>query len=330
MVLQIDTFGVQQSDKRAFWSDVLSTHFLDARFDPLDDAVLDVSLACAQFGAAGFRRIRSGRNLYVRNERNVRRGDPDALVLTVPSRGSVLISQHGREARVRAGEVMFWDSSHPVLHRPDGFFECDNFVVHRPKLGRFDTDLTKLTVAPIKTDTGVAAVTTHFLRGLAQRAIEVEGDPAAELVGEAVTEMMAALARSVFDLPWVGGDPDSVLFESARQFIVAEHANADLGPTEVAAAVRVSVRKLHGLFAKHDQTVMHLVRRVRILAVRRDLADPALRHLTIGRIAASHGLPNAMVFARAFKAEYGVTARDFRASASASSGLGQPRIDLAR
>lgn len=44
------------------------------------------------------------------------------------------------------------------------------------------------------------------------------------------------------------------------------------------------------------------------------LSDARLAHRSIGRIAAAHGLPNATVFTRMFKAEYGATPSAFRSA----------------
>ena len=126
------------------------------------------------------------------------------------------------------------------------------------------------------------------------------------------------MVQSEFGLPWTVGKPDDVLRDRVRYFIVEHHHDSSLDPAEIAAAAGISVRTLHQLFLGCGETVMDCVRRTRLAAIRRDLADPRLAHRSIGRIAAMHGLPNPTVFARMFKNEYAVTAREFRATAALS------------
>ncbi|MGO4429032.1 helix-turn-helix transcriptional regulator, partial [Streptomyces sp. MCAF7] len=75
----------------------------------------------------------------------------------------------------------------------------------------------------------------------------------------------------------------------------------------------ISVSYLHRLFREHGSTtVSSWIRRQRLEAVRRDLADPLLRATPIHRIAARRGFSHAAVFSRAFRAAYGLPPKDYR------------------
>ncbi|WP_338895223.1 GMC family oxidoreductase N-terminal domain-containing protein [Streptomyces sp. TG1A-60] len=65
-----------------------------------------------------------------------------------------------------------------------------------------------------------------------------------------------------------------------------------LGPDEIAAAHRVSRRHLYKLMAEEGYTVSGWLREQRLARCRRDLGDPALRHLSVGAIGGRRGFPD--------------------------------------
>lgn len=78
----------------------------------------------------------------------------------------------------------------------------------------------------------------------------------------------------------------------------------------VAAACALSPRHLSRLF--EGTGVAGWIRDRRVDRVRRDLCDPALDHLSIGHIAARHGLVHAAHATRIFKAAHGMTPGQYR------------------
>ena len=80
----------------------------------------------------------------------------------------------------------------------------------------------------------------------------------------------------------------------------------------VAAGCFLSVRQVQRLFRAHGTTFGEWVRTRRLEAIRRDLADPALRTLPIARIAAAQGFGDPAHLARAFRAEFGESPRQWR------------------
>ncbi|MFF0628734.1 helix-turn-helix domain-containing protein [Streptomyces sp. NPDC004296] len=75
---------------------------------------------------------------------------------------------------------------------------------------------------------------------------------------------------------------------------------------------------LHRLFQREEATVAAWIRRRRLEAARRDLADPALRTLPVHAIATRWGFSRAADFSRAFRTAYGTPPRDYRSQAASS------------
>jgi len=86
----------------------------------------------------------------------------------------------------------------------------------------------------------------------------------------------------------------------------------ELTVENLAREIGVSSRYLQILFAEEDDTVSSYIRRQRLEGCRRQLADPEWQKHSITEIAFSWGFNNAAHFARAFRDQFGMSARDFR------------------
>ena len=87
-----------------------------------------------------------------------------------------------------------------------------------------------------------------------------------------------------------------------------------LGVRSVAAAFRISPRYIHQLFAEGGESVSSYILRRRLEQCAGQLRDPILRRRTITQIAFDWGFNSMPHFARVFRRQYGVTARDYRQS----------------
>ncbi|MBY3553440.1 helix-turn-helix domain-containing protein [Modestobacter lapidis] len=307
------------SDRRDYWLQTVCRNIFPVDFDPRLDVQPQAAMACTSVGALSMREVVGGNHVYVRDEDHVRRSDPESFQVGIPTRGSSMLIQDGREAQLDPGDMVLWDSSRPYTLVMAERFRWHVFLLPKQDLRRSAAELRCLTARPIRAGTGgVPDVVSHFLLDLAARGRQLEGDPSAAVLGEAAGDLIGTLIRSEFGMPWQVGKPEDVLRNRARHFIAEHHHDPALSPTLIAAAVGVSVRSLHQLFLGSDETVMDCVRGTRLAAIHADLADPRLAHRSIGRIAAMHGLPNATVFARMFKNEYDVTPREFRVAAALS------------
>jgi AraC family transcriptional regulator, positive regulator of tynA and feaB len=102
------------------------------------------------------------------------------------------------------------------------------------------------------------------------------------------------------------------LLARIESFIEGHLAESTLGPVEVAAAVGISVRHTHRLFAKKGCTIGEWIRQRRLERCRSDLADPRLRERTITDIAFCWGFSESAHFSRSFKQQFSVCPRTFR------------------
>jgi AraC-like DNA-binding protein len=109
---------------------------------------------------------------------------------------------------------------------------------------------------------------------------------------------------------------------------ITEHTGRRLGEpgldtAGIARAHQLSARHLQAVFAEQGTTVTDWIRERRLAGCRRDLAEPALRELPIGDIAARCGYRDQAYFSRLFRRSFGEAPREWRARALLSvSGRG--------
>ena len=307
-----DTTRQAERDRMAFWLETVCAQILPVRIDPRHDAVPRAAMASNRLGALHMRRVVGGDHIYVRGEHEVRQGDPDTLQIGMPRGGGSILVQDGREAVLKPGDMVLYDSARPFTLVMEERFNWQVFLLPKARLRRSDAELSTLTAIPMTGSVGMTGVVYQFLSGLAADIDTLESDPTADALGESAADLIATLIQSQFGLPWGVNDPDAVLREQVRGYIIRNHLDPALDPTSIALAHDISVRRLHHLF-RDGSSVMDTLRHERLAATRRDLADPRLVTRSIGQIAAAHGIRSQTVFARVFRAEFGMTAREFRA-----------------
>jgi AraC-like DNA-binding protein len=297
----------------AFWLDTVCEQILPVKIDPRHDATPRAAMACNRLGALAIRRVVGGDHIYVRDERDVRRGDPDTVQIGMPRGGGSILVQDGREAVLNPGDMVIYDSARPFTLVMEDRFNWQVFLLPKSKLRRSESELRTLTAIPMSGGSGMPGVVYQFLSRLAADIEALEADPTADALGENAADLIATLVQSQFGMPWAVSDPDGVLREQVRSFVTRNHSDHHLTPSVVAVEHGISVRRLHQLFEGTGSSVMDVVRQERLMAARRDLADPRLLHRTIEHIAHAHGLGGVTVFGRHFRAEYGETPSAFRA-----------------
>ncbi|WP_248960973.1 helix-turn-helix domain-containing protein [Sphaerisporangium perillae] len=295
-----------------FWLEVVCNQILPVSIDPRHDRVPQAGMACSTLGSLRIRDVVGGDHVYTRDQACLRRGDPETVQIGTPLQGGSILIQDGREAVLGPGDMVVYDSSRPFTLVMEERFHWQVFLLPKVKLRRPESELAQITAVPLSSERGVARVVFQFLRNLATEARFFEGDPGAAALGENAADLIATMVRSHFGKPWDVADRDAVLLHSVLAFIAEHHADPSLDPALIAHRHGISVRRLHALFERHERSVSTQIRQERLIAIRRDLADPRLAQRPIARIAESHGMVNPSAFARLFRAVEGITPRLFR------------------
>ncbi|MEU5693263.1 AraC family transcriptional regulator [Actinosynnema sp. NPDC020468] len=161
--------------------------------------------------------------------------------------------------------------------------------------------------------TGPGALLCDLLAGATVAAPALHASEAAR-IGDAALHLATGVLERHFSGPGDGVvTHQHELLTRIRGYVDRHLGDHTLTPSRVAAAHHVSVRYLQRLFKIDGATPSGWIRSRRLEICRRELADEALRGLSIREIGLRNGFPQASDFSRAFRAEYGRPPGRFRA-----------------
>jgi AraC-like DNA-binding protein len=240
---------------------------------------------------------------------------PADYLLSLQLAGTAQFGQDDRLARVGPGDMVFYDSSRPVeIVSGEGYrslcfrFPTDGLGAHRRAA--------ELTATTLHGAHGLAPAVAGLLTGL-HEGLERPGEVRSDAVVSAARHA-TELARALFDDELtrrgllVAPEPHAELRGRIDRHIDAHLADPTLSPRTVAAAVFVSTRHLHALFAEDGRTVAGTIRERRLERCLADLADPRQARTPVSAVALRWGFTNATRFGQLVKSATGRTPVAYR------------------
>jgi AraC-like DNA-binding protein len=317
-MLLIDTTTVPAEERLSFWSDSAFAAYLPVQVRSAEEEFA-ARMWGWQLGPLSLFRISAAANTMIRTSRAIAACDPECLHVSVVLRGQINAAQEGRTGVARIGDVISYETSHPVVWRADRPFE--SLVVRVPKhlLGRQESRITKLTAVGISGAEGLPRAAVAFVRSLFE-GLE-DGTISPTEMPNAV-DCVLDLVQGLYTDPPETHEPQlrsrAEILLNVQSFIEANLGDPDLAPAEIARASFISTRYLHKLFEAEGTSVCRWIRMSRLERCRRDLLDPALADETILAIASRWGLPGPQHFSRLFRSEYGCSPSELRREARAA------------
>ncbi|MEV8633658.1 helix-turn-helix domain-containing protein [Streptosporangium sp. NPDC051023] len=254
-----------------------------------------------------------------RTSAQVRGSDPETYCLSLARRGTMRITQFGRQATAGPGDMAFYDNSHPchgeIVADETGGFEGLVLQVPKAELSLPADVFTSLASVSLPSQDGVGALLHRYLEELMRNSSGYTAADASRLSAVTValfTAMCAHHLETTETLP-----PETrrqVLKTRIHAFIQHNLGDPALCAEAIAVAHRISVRHLYHLFEEQGLTVAAWIRRCRLERCRHDLADPAQRFLPVHAIAARWGFASNAHFSRVFRAAYGLSPAGYRSS----------------
>jgi AraC-like DNA-binding protein len=215
----------------------------------------------------------------------------------------------------RPGELLIADLSSPYEFSWSGNGRAATVQVPYEALG-LPFELVRRAVANTEPGPLYRVLADHVVRVTAE-AETLEGDPASTELGSATVELVRALVVSAaHSVSHAGTVLAETLVTRVRAYVRQHLDDPTLTPTSVAAAHNVSVRMLYKVCAQAGFSLEQWIIGERLQAARDELARRDSRARTIAAIARRWGFADPTHFARRFRAEYGLTPREFRRAAS--------------
>jgi AraC-like DNA-binding protein len=166
--------------------------------------------------------------------------------------------------------------------------------------------------------TGLSKIVSYMLLTMWEYAESDNFDEIGTELAHNLLGILSSCCRMHADQPEAYNTSTMAKRERIKRVIKQNLHKPDLSVGELARQFGFSARYIQRLFSEEKYTVSEYIRRQRLEGCKKQLADPAWLHHSITEIAFNWGFNSSAHFARVFKAQYGVNAREFRSQASAS------------
>jgi transcriptional regulator GlxA family with amidase domain len=256
----------------------------------------------------------SGQTTAFRVERtpSLARDDMEpSIFVNLQLSGTSMVVQHGREAILRPGSLVVYDSTAPYTLLNDTGMTGEFFRIPHAALAIPHNAIRQICAVPLSPQHPLTSLTYDYLRRLAADPALIAAAPYLESVGHPSVELVRAVIAT--HLRHDGATADllgSTLTLRILEFARGHLADPDLSAEMIAAAHYISVRHLYKVMAAANVSLSEWVRTHRLEACRHDLTRNADQK--IATIARRHGFTDMSSFSRAFRTEYGVSPKDWR------------------
>jgi AraC-like DNA-binding protein len=215
------------------------------------------------------------------------------------------------------GDAAVFETTRPFWWTFGGDWEVGVFTLPRASVALSQAESRRLTARRLDGRAGITGVVARFLGDLGRHADQLSGGQSERVLADLTDLVVTLLGDGADDSDAVRSGPQRALVVRVKDHIDRRLPDPTLGPAEIAAAVSISPRYLHQLFAGEQRSVGRYVRGLRLERCRRDLLDPRLADRSIAAIAFGWGFGDLSGFNRAFKAAFGATPREVRGQRSA-------------
>jgi AraC-like DNA-binding protein len=310
----LSTEGVARGEREAFWRQALSETFVPMRVGEIAEDRFGGVIRADWVGRLMVAQVASTAQDVQRTSREIGRTDAEYLQLGLVYRGAARVTQDGREVVLHPGDYTIHETTRPFRWTFGADWDVGVFTLPRASVPLSQAQSRLLTARRLDGRTGITGVVSRFLQDLARHADDLSGTQSERVLADLTDLVLTLLGERADDSQAVRSSVQRTLMVRVKDYIQGRLADPTLGPAEIAAAVNISTRYLHMLFAAEHRSVSQHVRGLRLERCRRDLLDPRLADRSVASIAFGWGFGDLSGFNRAFKATFGATPREVRSA----------------
>ncbi|MGX7705448.1 helix-turn-helix domain-containing protein [Methylobacterium sp. Gmos1] len=311
----ISSDDLRSRKKFQTYLEIVREHFVPSECRTVGDGAFRAHIEAAQVGDLVITRSTFNGQAIDTTPQTIRRHDKhDTLAVVIRLSGTARSSQYDRAVLQQPGEIMILDSNRPArLEYPD---PTSSLLIELPR-ERLEGALGSAPLfAGLSIGAGLpgASLARTFLTDLVRMSDQLSPDMAERMARIGTDLIVASIAERLAQetpRPLQG----TVIVQRAKAYVDANLGDPTLDPSQLAAAMGVSLRHLQQLFHERGHAVADWLWQRRLDVAARRLADPGHAHLSIGMLAYDCGFISQAHFARRFRDRFDLTPSEYRRSA---------------
>jgi AraC-like DNA-binding protein len=307
----ITTRGVDAASRSRHWHEAIARTYFSLDLDFGDAARFNGELVSWQLGDVSISRLQSQPLQYRRLPKHLLPERKEEFLVTIPTRSELQFSQCGREVRCNPGGFILERSDEPYIFSHADTADMWVLKVDASALGARIRQPDRFCSYQFDATNGASALFVDMLH-LIPRRYGVMNEQVCETVGRQLMDLLALALES--DERTLTSHSSAVRASHLTRidaFLRRHLHDPDLDPHKVANGCGISVRYLHELLRDTNQTLGQWIRDQRLAAAREKLGSAGDKE-SIAQIAYRFGFSDHAQFSRAFRAQFGLSPRDYR------------------
>lgn len=314
MPLRFSTRDLPPPQRRLGWQKAVSDIYFPLDLAFAGSRLFDGTLEAWSLGAVSISRNCSNGMLYRRHQHHLVEERDESYLITIPELAEVRFVQDGQDVSCAPGGFLIERS-----HLPYEFSHADPASLWVLKVPRRVLEARisrpeRLATLRFDARSGAGALFVDMLRIAVARIAEFT-EASRHLIGGQLVELLAAAVTQ--DSRVLSGSSTSVRNAHlcrAEEIIRSRLGDPNLTPQTVADACGISLRYLQQIFEAENITVGGHIRAQRLALCDQRLRDPRFRG-SISEIAYECGFGDQAQFSRSYRARFGCTPSEARATA---------------
>ena len=238
----------------------------------------------------------------------------DNIFISLILDGAVKVDQNGLSTIDKSGDFGVRDQTTPWRLEYNDQTEMVAIELPRKRLEGVLGPARHFSGMTVNGDLPSATLARSFLCELMRVGDQLAPDAAERMATIGTDLIVASIAeRMALDAP--KSLQENITVQSAMAYVDAHLSDAELNSTQIAAAVRVSVRYLQERFRERGRNVATYIWERRLEAAAQRLSNPACLHQPLGLLAYGCGFTSQAHFSRRFRDRFGMSPREYRHTA---------------
>lgn len=279
---------------------------------PLEGKAVEARGITSSLGPLTVATVRANARSVERTARSAQDDLEPAIFVGLQKRGSSMVIQQDRQAILRPGDLIFYESTAPYLVRDTEGIWQHFFRIPVSRLALAPEVFSKNSALILSPGHPIADVTANHLGRLATGHADFKG-ASADAVGQPSIDLLRAVIATHIDATQLTKESlHDTLVVRVLEYVRAHLSDSGLNAAQVAAEHHISVRHLYKILAADGVSLADWIRTHRLEECRTELSRTGSRANTIETVARGWGFSDMSSFSRIFRAAYGMSPREWR------------------